>query len=71
VVHSVFVLEFLTNNIFLINFLKIIELLQPVSIRIHKGFLLPFTVVSPITYVVGIPIFARLGFKPRSLKDVE
>jgi hypothetical protein len=71
VVHSVVVLEFFTNKLLLIKFFRIIELLLPVSIRIHKGFLLPFTVVSPITSVVGISIFARLGFKATSLKDVE
>jgi hypothetical protein len=31
----------------------------------------PFTVVSQITSVVGIPIFARLGFKTTSLKDCK
>jgi hypothetical protein len=71
VVHSVVVLEFLTNKLLLIYFFEIIELLLPVSLRILKRFLLPFTVVSPITYVVGIPILARLGFKATSLKDVE
>jgi hypothetical protein len=40
-----------------------IELLLPVSIIIRKGIFLPFTLVSPITSVVGIPIFERLGFK--------
>jgi hypothetical protein len=57
--------------VFVINFFKIIELLLPKSIRIHKGFLLPVTNVSPITSVVGTPIFARLGFKATSLKDCE
>jgi hypothetical protein len=60
VVHSVVVLEFFTNKLLLINFFSIIELLLPVSIIIRKGFLLPFTVVSPMTSVVGIPIFDDL-----------
>jgi hypothetical protein len=67
VVHSVYVLEFFTNKLLLINFFSIIELLLPVSIRIRKG----LTVVSPIIYIVGIPIFARLGFKATSLEDIE
>jgi hypothetical protein len=65
------VLESFNNKLLLIDFFIIIELLLPVSIRIRKGFLLPFTVVSPITYVAGTPIFARLGFKATSLKYVE
>jgi hypothetical protein len=40
-----------------------IELLLPVSIRMRNGVFLPFTLIYPITYVVGIPIFERLGFK--------
>jgi hypothetical protein len=55
----------------LIFFFNIIELLRPVSIRIRKGFLLPFIVVSQIISFVGIPIFARLGFKATIIKDVE
>jgi hypothetical protein len=55
----------------LINFFQVIEILLPVYKRIRKGFLLTFTVFSPISFVVGIPIFARLGFKATSLKDVE
>jgi hypothetical protein len=68
VVHSVVVLEFFTNKLLLINFFQIIELLLPVSIRIRKGFLLSFAVVSPITSIVGISILARLGFKGAILK---
>jgi hypothetical protein len=71
VVHSVVVLELFTNKLLLINFFKIIELLLPVFIRMRKGFLLPSTVVYPIISVVGIPIFARSGFKAKILKDVE
>jgi hypothetical protein len=52
-------------------FLNIIELLLPVSIIIRKGVFIPFTVVSPIIFVVGIPIFARLGYKATILEDFE
>jgi hypothetical protein len=55
-VHSVVVLEFFTHKLLLINFFKIIELILPASIRIRTGFLLPFTVVSPVISEVGIPI---------------
>jgi hypothetical protein len=71
VVHSVVVIEFLTNKLLLIFLLNTIELLLPVSIRIRKGVFLPFTVVSPIIYFVGITIFARLGFKATILEDIE
>jgi hypothetical protein len=35
----------------------------PVSVRICKVFLLPFTVVSPIIFVVGIPILCDYVLK--------
>jgi hypothetical protein len=65
---SIVVLELFSNTFLLIDFSKIIELLLPVSIIIPKGCFFPCTVVSQITSVAGILMFAPLGFKATLLK---